>query len=161
MEPVEERLWVWFCSTLMVFHMLMRPGLGVVPGMGLTPPPGPASPTGPGSGPLSTPRPRLGGSRYAPIQFSIKSDFCLTNLCFQSLFSKCLTISLSSQSYKFDFINFLECESMAWLLISLLIFVLDGIVWFSWLWLTTLLPHSNQGVRNTSLPCKIFHLTQL
>ena len=82
MEPVEPRLWLWpwFCSTLMLPHMLMRPwaGLGVVPGIGLTPPPGPpCSPPGPPSPPRScTPRPRLGGSLYAPIQFSIENNFC-------------------------------------------------------------------------------------
>ena len=88
MEPEEPRLTCpcpWFCSTLMLFHMLMRPwawpGLGVVPGMGLTPPPGP--PGSPGPGPCSpprscTPRPRLGGSLYAPIQFSIENTISVS-----------------------------------------------------------------------------------
>ena len=146
MEPVEPRLWLWpwFCSTLMLPHMLMRPcwtGLGVVPGMGLTPPPGPpASPPGPPS--LScTPRPRLGGSLYAPIQFSIEKNFC-SQIRFRSLSAGGISrYSLKvSRSHKvhgvINLILSIYYRVREYGLTSNITFnfLLDGIVWFIWVW---------------------------
>ena len=110
----------------MLLHMLRSPWPGeaaVLPGMGDTPPPPP--PSGVSGPPRSTPSPSCGGSRYAPIQFSILGCFfCLQSLDFSS--------TNASQSHKLFttavLVSNFFCEFAGWFVSISLLRILDGIV---------------------------------